>query len=68
MTYFQLSDYNQLPEGRKQKFNEPSFVASIRLPQSMQQDFKQVNANYDVAKELKRIVNQQMRHLRDKKD
>ncbi|WP_421292979.1 hypothetical protein [Aeromonas veronii] len=58
-------NHNDLQEGRKQKFNEPSFVASIRLPQSIQQDFKQVSQEYNIAKELQRIVNQQMRHLKD---
>lgn len=58
-------NHNDLAEGRKQKFNEPSFVASIRLPASIKQDFKQVSQEYNIAKELQRIVNQQMRHLRD---
>lgn len=52
-------------EGRKQRFGEPSFVASIRLPISIRDDFYEVKQQYNIANELKRIVNQQMRHLKD---
>ncbi|MCS3766180.1 hypothetical protein HNP12_000219 [Aeromonas hydrophila] len=58
-------DINCITEGRKQQFGEPSFVASIRLPQSMRDDFYTVKQQYNIANELKRIVNQQMRHLKD---
>lgn len=53
-----------ITEGRKQQFGEPSFVASIRLPQSMRNDFMEVKQEYNIARELQRIVNQQMRHLK----
>ncbi|WP_033115701.1 hypothetical protein, partial [Aeromonas lacus] len=44
-------------EGRKLKYNEPSYVASVRLPVSMRQGFNEFKQQYNIAKELQNVMN-----------
>lgn len=49
-------------EGRNQKFNEPSFVASVRMPVSSKKDYQELKASgYDIAKALQQVINQRKR-------
>jgi hypothetical protein len=63
MSYGRPSSYNTfnsqgtVDEGRKPKFGEQSFVASIRLPVSVRDDYNQVKGSHDMASEVRNILN-----------
>ncbi|CAJ1807630.1 hypothetical protein COOFOMLJ_01570 [Aeromonas veronii] len=55
--YSTSSTNNTMFEGRKLKYNEPSYVASIRLPVSMRDEFNEFKSEYNIAKELQNVIN-----------